>query len=122
MFEAIGALEAIVAHALPELEVTPEPTPGEAENVNLLLAEVRELQAAYCDEASADLLHYVRAGGEDLVEPFERTRRAALVRLADMEALLVLFGAGDEADAEHGLRALPPMPEHAPGASVELDL
>jgi hypothetical protein len=53
---------------------------------------------------------------------YEATRSDFLERLAELERMLVLFGAGSEADAGLGMDLIPVPADLPPGPSVYFEL
>jgi len=125
LFRLIAGLEAVVAFPLPELRTIHgcgEPTPESLAGLNVLLEQAKDLRRVISDADGEAIRAFARKAGSDLLEHFEESCRAALERLADLESLLVLFGAGTDDDADAGMRILGEMPSHRAGPSVELDL
>jgi hypothetical protein len=102
-----------------------EPAPDEAEAVsglNVLLDLLRSCRHQATGAAGDALVRALRARQPDLAKLYEATRSDFLERLAELERMLVLFGAGSEADAGLGMDLIPVPADLPPGPSVYFEL
>jgi hypothetical protein len=94
----------------------------EAGAFNALLLSVRRCRGDVLGPGGQALERALKARRPELSDRYLEARGQALEFLAELERMLVLFGAGTEEDAELGMPLIPTPPDMPPGPTVHMEL
>jgi hypothetical protein len=90
--------------------------------LNALLESLQRCRESVVGQSAKTLLRALKARKPEIAVTFEAVQGQVVQRLAEIEKMLILFGAGAEEDARIAMDVIPSPPDLEPGPSVNFEL